>query len=260
MSTSLQDYNGQRGFNRIAEALRRAITTGELTPRAQLPPIAELARRYETTAITVRRALRDLEEEGLIRVEHGVGTFVADWARQFDLLHLPSFAAELAAHDLRPQTEVLGRELDVARPEAAAALGLSRGGTVHVLTRLRRVNGRPIVLQHSYLHGSLRTVVESYTPERSLYEMLREATGRAPFAADEMINATQLSDAATGSLELGRDAAGFRSARTTFDAAGQPLVYDEAFFPSDRVALEVRRRAGQTQFEYRILPSAGDTQ
>lgn len=260
MSTSLQDNAGQRGFNRIAQTLRRSITGGELSPRTQLPPIAELARTYDTTAITVRRALRDLEGEGLIRVEHGVGTFVADWARQFDLLHLPSFAAELAAHDLRPQTEVLGREVQAHRPEQATALGLDPGAAVHVLTRLRRVSETPIVLQHSYLHVSLRAVCEGYTPERSLYELLREATGRAPFAADETIRAVQLSEAAARSLETEPGAPGFLSARTTFDAAGQPLVYDEAYFPSARVALEVRRQAGQTQFEYRILPSAGDTQ
>jgi len=233
---------------------------GELTPRAQLPPIAELARTYDTTAITVRRALRDLESEGLIRVEHGVGTFVADWVRQFDLLHLPSFAAEMAAHDLRPQTEVLERGADLRRPEAAAALGVAPGAPVHVLTRLRRVNGCPIVLQHSFLHGSLRAVCDGYTPERSLYEMLREATGRAPFAADETIRAIQLTEAAARRLEAETGEPGFISARTTYDAVGQPLVYDEAFFPSSRVALEVRRRAGQTQFEYRIQPSAGDKQ
>lgn len=259
MSTSLQDYTAQRGFNRIAESLRRSITGGELAPRTQLPPIAVLAREYDTTAITVRRALRDLEEEGLIRVEHGVGTFVADWARQFDFLHLPSFATELAAHDLRPQTEVLGREFAVVQGEAAGALGLPHGARLHVLTRLRRVNGRPIVLQRSYLHGGLRRVVEEYAPERSLYEMLREATGRAPLAAEENIRTVQLPEPVAGPLEAA-GALGFRSTRTTFDAAGEPLVYDEAFFPSDRVALEVRRRAGQTQFEYRILPSAGETE
>jgi GntR family transcriptional regulator len=260
MSTSLRDYTTQRGFNRIAEALRRSITGGELAPRTQLPPIAVLAREYETTAITVRRALRDLEAEGLIRVEHGVGTFVADWARQFDLLHLPSFATELAAHDLRPQTEVLGRQFAAVDAEAAGALGMAQGATLHVLTRLRRVNGRPIVLQRSYLHGSLRRVVEEYSPERSLYEMLREATGRVPLAAEESIRTVQLSELTAGPLETAEGALGFRSARTTFDAAGEPLVYDEAFFPSDRVALEVRRRAGQAQFEYRILPSAGETE
>ena len=260
MSTSLQDNPGQRGFNRIAQTLRRSIMVGELTPRAKLPPISELAREYDTTAITVRRALRDLEDEGLIRVEHGVGTFVADWVRQFDLLHLPSFAAEMAAHDLRPRTEVLGREMNVLRPEAAAALGQTTSAPVHVLTRLRRVSDRPIVLQHSHLHASLRAVCEEYVPERSLYELLREATERAPFAADETIRSVQLSEDVARSLDVEAGEPGFVSARITYDALGQPLVYDEAFFPSRRVALEVRRRAGQTQFEYRILPSAGDKQ
>src|SRR5437660_708578 len=103
MSTAL-DYSDRRGFVGIAEPLRRAIVRGELTPSSQLPPISELAQRHRTTAITVRRALRMLEEEGLVRVEHGVGTFVVDWAAGYDQLHLPAFAEELAP-EFQPTTE-----------------------------------------------------------------------------------------------------------------------------------------------------------
>src|SRR5438874_9375286 len=104
MSTSLNHYQAGpgSGYLGIAAALRERITRGELPAGAQLPPIGELARQHATTAITARRALRALEEEGLVRVEHGVGTFVADWARGFDLL--PSFGAEMAARDLRVET------------------------------------------------------------------------------------------------------------------------------------------------------------
>ena len=65
MSTSLHGSAALRGFNAIADALRRALLAGELTPGAQLPPIGEMARQYGATAITVRRALRALERVGL---------------------------------------------------------------------------------------------------------------------------------------------------------------------------------------------------
>lgn len=254
MSTLHAALNGPRGFNGIAQALRGAITRGELPASTQLPPIAELARRYDTTAVTVRRALRDLEDEGLIRVEHGVGTFVADWSRQFDLLHLPSFAAEMEAHDVRPSTTALGRSFGIDAPDAKQALGLTALEPVHVLTRLRWVGTEPIALQHSYLGEALREVVARYSPDRSLYEMVREATGRAPLAADETLQALLLPAEVSGPLELKPGAAGWIAVRTTFDAGGQPLVYDEAYIPSERVELHLRRRAGQTSFDYRIKP------
>lgn len=257
MTTSLLDPVAARGFNGIAETLRRALLAGELTPGEQLPPIGELARQYATTAITVRRALRALEEEGLVRVEHGVGTFVADWSRQFDALHLPSFAAEMAARDLRPETEVRGRTLDAQHAEAATALR-QPAEAVHVLTRRRLVGGAPVVLQHSYLSAGLRSVVERYSPERSLYEMVREATGRAPLAAEETVRATVLIDDVARELAVETSpAVGWVAVRTTYDALGQPLVYDEAFFPSERVEIQIHRRAGVTQLGYRMLAGYG---
>src|SRR6476469_3686184 len=98
MSTSSYHPAGREGSGAsgIALALRRDIAAGRLSPAEQLPPINALAQAYRTTAITVRRALRTLEEEGLVRVEHGVGTFVADWSGRYDLLHLPSFSAQMA--------------------------------------------------------------------------------------------------------------------------------------------------------------------
>src|SRR5947209_2430726 len=159
MSTSLLQLPNT-GYLAIAARLREQIRDGALAPYAQLPSIGELARRHETTAITVRRALRQLEEEGLVRVEHGVGTFAADWAQSFDLL--PSFRADMDARALRSETEVLGRGEDAEHAPAAAALRRPPGEPLPFLDRLRRVEGVPVALQRSYLAREYRLVVEQY--------------------------------------------------------------------------------------------------
>src|SRR5688572_29220841 len=122
MSTSLVEPNGHKreGYLGIANRLRQQIAGGKLRPGAQLPAIALLSAQSAATPITIRRALRHLEEEGLIRVEHGVGTFVADWAAGHDLL--PSFSADLAAQNQQAETIVLAREHPVTREAAAKAL------------------------------------------------------------------------------------------------------------------------------------------
>src|SRR4051794_27495868 len=131
MSTSLASPSSTNGYLAIAGSIRERILHGELPPGAQLPPISELARRHETTAVTVRRALRHLEEEGLVRVEHGVGTFAADWTRSFDLL--PSFRSEMASRALRSTTEVLGHPRETVHEPAATPLRLPEGEPLLVL-------------------------------------------------------------------------------------------------------------------------------
>lgn len=253
MSTSLLDTSPlQTGFAGIADLLRRAIASGELARHAQLPAISELARRYGTTAITVRRALRLLEQEGLVRVEHGVGTFVADWAGAHDLLRLPSFSAEMEARELRPRTEVRERRHGVTHSRAAEALGLEPGAPLVMLARLRRLRELPVAFQRSYLPPALGALVEGYGPDQSLYEALRQQTGRLPVSSSERLEAIVLVGEIARELEVAEGSAGWHSLRTTLDPAGVPLVYDEAYLPGERLELQIDRHAAQTRLEFRL--------
>jgi GntR family transcriptional regulator len=124
---------------------------------------------------------------------------------------------------------------------------------VHVLTRVRRAGLHPVVLQHSYLGENLRSVVEQYSPERSLYAMVREATGRVPLTAQEIVRSTILDEPTAAALAVPAGSVGWLAVRTTFDAQGQPLVFDEAHFPSERVEIHIERRAAATQTSFRII-------
>lgn len=243
-------HAGQNGFRRegylgIANRLRQRIAGGELRPGVQLPPIASLSAHSGATPVTVRRALRHLEEEGLIRVEHGVGTFVADWAAGHDLL--PSFSADLAVQNREAKTEVLARECPVFSVDAARALGLPSDGSELVrLVRLRRAGGAPIALQHSYLPEAQQSLVEGYSPEHSLYEWLREATGRLPLSASETLRCLSLPEQMAALLECEPASPAWHSTRITTDANGAPLLYDEAWMPGDRVELTLTKSPGHS--------------
>jgi GntR family transcriptional regulator len=63
-------------YRRIAEDLRRRILSGELASGEQLPTHESLAEQWQTTGMTVRRALAELTREGLTETRPTVGTFV----------------------------------------------------------------------------------------------------------------------------------------------------------------------------------------
>jgi DNA-binding GntR family transcriptional regulator len=64
-------------YRQIASDLRAQLAEGNLAPGDRLPPEAELGSRYGVSRLTVRRALEDLARSGLVRTEHGVGSFIA---------------------------------------------------------------------------------------------------------------------------------------------------------------------------------------
>jgi molybdate-binding protein/DNA-binding transcriptional regulator YhcF (GntR family) len=63
-------------YQEIAESLRRRIASGEFQPGDKLPPVREMARRWDCTPGTVSRAYAQLAQEGLVEGYRGGGTRV----------------------------------------------------------------------------------------------------------------------------------------------------------------------------------------
>jgi len=63
-------------WQQLADLLRQQIESGELAPGARIPSVLSLAQEYELAAGTVRKALAQLQREGLIESRVGWGTFV----------------------------------------------------------------------------------------------------------------------------------------------------------------------------------------
>src|SRR5260370_38138540 len=65
-------------WRRIMRALESEIAAGTLPPGGRLPTEAQLSQRFDVNRHTVRRALEEMSRNGLVRVEQGRGSFVAE--------------------------------------------------------------------------------------------------------------------------------------------------------------------------------------
>jgi DNA-binding GntR family transcriptional regulator len=61
----------------VARDIERDIGAGRLAPDTRLPSEAELAQQYGVARMTVRRAVAQLRDKGLVITVHGRGSFVA---------------------------------------------------------------------------------------------------------------------------------------------------------------------------------------
>ena len=95
-------------YLRIYGDLKAKIERGSLAPGEQLPAQRELAERYGVTVMTVRQALQLLDQEELVVVRHGLGTYVAPTRVRFGLGRLLSVAQEVATQGLEVETRSCG--------------------------------------------------------------------------------------------------------------------------------------------------------
>ena len=162
----------QPKYLRIHAELRDRITSGQWPAGTSLPAQRDLAAEFGVSIMTLRQALQLLADDGLIAARHGSGTYVA--ARyEYDLGHLRSFAADLAAQGAEIRTRLLAAEIITPADEVSARLG--GPGQVLRLRRLRLAGSRPLILQTSYLPLPLADGLDpADLAERGLYTVLAE--------------------------------------------------------------------------------------
>ncbi|NPA93242.1 MAG: GntR family transcriptional regulator [Chloroflexi bacterium] len=98
----------------IREQIRLLIARGVLRPGEQLPPVRQLAADLRINFNTVARAYRQLEEEGLISVQHGRGTFVLASPHEPEGDHAEGRHLEVLARHWAAQARALGFEVEEA--------------------------------------------------------------------------------------------------------------------------------------------------
>jgi putative molybdopterin biosynthesis protein len=111
----------------IAETMRRLIVSGELSSGDRLPPVREMAERWNCTPNTVSRAYSVLGREGLVSAHRGGGTRVSAPSAFSGLLAPPEWQwADLVNRAESYLLEAIGLGHSPGHAEAALAAAIAR--------------------------------------------------------------------------------------------------------------------------------------
>lgn len=143
---SLARGGGVALWRQIFSEVEREIAGGRHRPGARLPTEQAFTARFGVNRHTVRRAMEELEAAGLVRVEQGRGTFVAEDVLDYRLGARTRFTEMIRAQNREPSGRILRVEEVAADAAVAAALGLRRGRPVVKAERLGMVDGRPVLV------------------------------------------------------------------------------------------------------------------
>src|SRR5215218_9881698 len=158
-------------YFQLSQAMERAISDGTLPAGSKLENELLLAQQYGLSRPTVRRAVQELVDKGLLVRKRGVGTQVIQ-PHVRRSVELTSLYDDLARAGASPTTVVLSLERVPAPADVAGELDLPEGDEVVVVRRLRSSGGEPLALMTNYLPGRFTPTVDDLT-ERGLYQYLR---------------------------------------------------------------------------------------
>ena len=227
----LNPQSGPR-YVQLCRRLEDGIETGVLSPNSSLPPEREIADLTDLSRVTVRKAMHELVQKGLVVQRQGSGSFVKERETKVEqsLSHLTSFTEDMDRRGMETSSRWLERGVFMPSPDEVLVLGLPADASVARIYRLREAGGRPMALERAAL--PLDILPNPLAVTTSLYEVL-ESRGNRPVRAIQKISARILTDEETELLSVPDGSAGLSIQRISYLASGRVAEFTQSIYRSD---------------------------
>lgn len=239
--------------------LRERIASGGLPSGEALPGEQALAAEHSVSRITVRRALAELEREGLIDRRRGSGTFVTPRHAPRPLVaDLADVLSNIAAMGRSTSVRLLAFGYQDAPAAVAEDLRLAPGERVQRSVRVRIIDGQPFSYLTTHVPERVGvTYSEAELASRPLLSLL-ERSGVSVDRATQEIGAVLASPDVAAALEVDMGSALIALTRVVYDADGRGVEHLAALYRPDRYAFRMDLVRTGSDDRRRWAPVAGN--
>jgi GntR family transcriptional regulator len=218
--------------------LKEVFGQGEL-----MPTEIELAQALNIGRQTLRQAMSQLVEEGLIERFSGRGTFVCEKKIRSDFFLDRSFSQEMADLGKKTSSRVLTISNAVIDESAPRCFQNKLRATCLHLTRLRYGDAIPIGLQEAIILTERCPDLDKHDfTKESLFRVITEVYGLEISEIYHVVNAVISSEAIAKLLEIRTGDPLLLEKSVTFLADGEPIEATTSFFRADQYEYSVRFR------------------
>lgn len=218
-------------YHQLAEQLASAITEGKLQPGDPFENEVAVAERLQLSRPTVRRAIQELVDQGLLIRRRGLGTRVSN-RKVHRKVELTSLYDDLSRAGQEPRTELLEME-SVEDERAASELDLPADTPLLHLVRVRYAGDAPLALLRNWLPPAYSDITEEELLDGGLYDALRRRGGK-PVVARQSVGARMPTAAERRHLRMKDNQPLLTMTRMAFDAGGSAVEFgDHCYRASD---------------------------
>jgi GntR family histidine utilization transcriptional repressor len=173
---STNPSTAQAPYTRVKDFLKAGLAQGRWAPGEQMPSESELVAQFAVSRMTVGRAIRELQAEGLVTRLQGVGTFAAHLSRVSSTLTIRDLHEEITARGHTHHAQVVLARAEAAPTALASQMSLPAGDTVFHSLIVHFENGVPLQCEDRYVNPAcapdyLQADFTRITPTQYLLEV-----------------------------------------------------------------------------------------
>ncbi|MBC6402162.1 MAG: GntR family transcriptional regulator [Hyphomonadaceae bacterium] len=216
-------------YKRLFDTIHQCVEQEVVGLGDPIPSERRLAEKLGISRVTVRKALSELIEGGVLDRKHGAGTFVAKRIEK-SVSSVSSFSEDMAKHSLTPSSRTI--EVKPLEPDAHLDLifGLRTGQKVIQIQRVRFANALAIAYEVVIVPENVLPDSDHIGP--SLYKDM-ERVGCRPTSAVQRIKALSANKVQSDMLDVAPGAAILHIERHGVIGSGRVVEYTNSYYRAD---------------------------
>ncbi|WFE74725.1 UTRA domain-containing protein [Roseinatronobacter sp. S2] len=237
---SLQRNDSVPLFTQLKQSLLVAIRDGQFAPGAPLPTETQLCDMYDVSRITVRRAVTELQNEGVLEKRHGKGTFVTVQRIETSLMTLNGFSESYSARGVEHHSQLLEHYEGIADAKLAQALNIVKGAPVLHVKRLISTQTGPLTVDVSQFPAEMFPgLADLLQDDVSIYGLLRSNFDKQVVHVHRSINVKLAGLKETRILACNPGEPLFDMEKIVYDADRRALQRSRLLTPCNRITLTI---------------------
>ncbi|WP_437616286.1 GntR family transcriptional regulator [Erwinia sp. V71] len=229
LESTLAETSRMPLYKRFAAAIKEAVREGVLVHEEILPGEREFSQSLGISRITVRKAMDELEKEGVVFRSRGYGTQICSQF-EYSLKEPKGLSQQAVLRGKKPDTVWINKSKIRCNTEIAEKLGLSNGSEVWQLKRIRYVDQQAVSVEESWVSAHL--IADAADIGISLYDYFRDQQ-ILPVKSQSRVSARMPDEALQQQIALPANVPVLVIKQLALDAQGNPLEYSISYCRSD---------------------------
>ena len=221
-------------YTRIQEYIAELILSGKLAPAVKIQSERDFSEDLGVSRVTVRRAITELVNEGLLERKHGSGTYVARPKVTYEAGEPANYVEAMRRRNMATTSQLLEFDQVAASRRLAEALQIEIGNPVYRVAILRLANRVPVILERVFVSCARLPRLEEWDLEKSsIQDLLTDAYGITPGRISQTVEAVVATDTVAQQLRVEEGFPLLMLTRVIFEHRQHPVVYSQDFLRGD---------------------------
>jgi GntR family transcriptional regulator len=225
-------------YYQLRNIILQKIQSSEFIEGSLIPSERELCDSLNISRMTVRQALNQLVQEGILYREKGKGTYVS--RSKIVQRNIESFSETVRRRGLVPSTEIIYFGKNEDNQKIKDILELQEMDSLYYLKRLRLASNVPIAIEEVFMPEKYFSEFEKHNLTSSLYTLIKEEYSYTLNYIDNTIQAAKPSNEEKILFKISSTTPVLKISGIRYSASGIKLFYGNDTYRSDEYDYNVR--------------------